>query len=144
MKNLHHITVALNFTEGEANLQKFKKMDFLKKANLRLLHLSQINDYHFIDEVDVTLYPAKEAKLILEQKVYEKLNRFREELIRENFLGEISCECRFTKSPKKEMCQDSDKRRVDLAVMFASDKYFGSFIQYQLEHSTSFALVVKS
>lgn len=147
MKMLKVAVLGIQFTEENLQTWKMvKDMDFLKDVEIHLVHISGASDHVMNSMLNLTLYPAQEARVIIEHAVTLKLEALAAEILPADHSGKVHVKCLFSSHPKKEFCDYANKVGSSLVIL-AADKNkkisMGSFIQYQSLHSRSAVLVLR-
>ena len=145
MKSFKRVVVGIKFGEDEETLRSLGKIEFLKNAEIYLTHVSRVTDYSFLPELNLPLYPAADAKVIIEQTAIGKLNQIKSELAMLGLTGKIYSECLFSESIKKGFCHFVNETQADLVILLADKEIsvFESFIHYQLNHLKAPVLILK-
>lgn len=138
MKGINRIILGIKLNEAKISIESFKKLDFLKDAQIDIVHISQMPDLSTLAELSLPAYQNPELKLVIEHAVVLKLKEMAKEFSAAGFRGKIDCHCFLSESPHKRFCQYADETRAQLMVLIPekTNVGFGSFIHHQFIHSS--------
>lgn len=138
MKGIHQVILGIKLNDDHKSIEAFEKLEFLKEANIDLVHISQMPDLSTLSELGLPAYPNPELKLVVEHAVLLKLKEFAKRFEAAGFRGKIECHCFLSQSPHKMFCQYAQEIRAQLMVLIPEKVSvgFGSFIHHQFLHSS--------
>lgn len=136
MKGLSRVILGVKLTEDEKSFEAFRKLDFLKDADIDLVHVTQVPDLSTFSELGLAAYPNPELKLVIEHAVMAKLKELASSFTASGFRGRLSCHCFLSDAPRKKFCQYANESKAQLVVLVpeSTPVGFGSFIHHQFTH----------
>jgi hypothetical protein len=142
MKKIQVVVIGVDFKDNpEEAWKNLKHLEFLRELEIHFVHISSS------DNIEAPVYPSGEMKLVIEHSILLKLNQLASELLPKNCNHPIVAKCLFDTNPKKAFSDYAEKVGAQLVILSRGKKNhlsIRSFIQYQVRHSRSNVLVLKS
>ena len=147
MKKLKVAVLGIQFNEDHLQTWKLlNDMPFLDDVEIHLTHVAGASDHAVNAALNLPLFPASEARVIIEHAVTSKLEQISREILPVSHKGRIIVKCLFSSHPKKDFCEYATKVGADLVILAADNDRkisLDSFIQYQSLHAKSAVLVLR-
>lgn len=144
--NVKSVAVGVKLTEEGDVASEIAKYEFLRTANITLLHISRFSEFGLFSELDLYPYPRDEGKLLVEQEVLKRLDKIKAGLVGNGFTGEVLTVCEFSDHPKKHFLSYMEKNQIGFALLFRGRPgsiIRGSFAQHLLHQGDASTLVSK-
>jgi nucleotide-binding universal stress UspA family protein len=147
MKFANKVVVAINVNQNlEAILAPLRKLEFLKQAEIHLVHVFQTMTYAVGFSEYPMAYPVHQDRNVIEQSINSLLVKLAVNLFGDNFEGKIVTKCLFSDNPKKKFCEYLQDEGADLVVIASREKrglFESSFATYVSRHSQANQIILK-
>jgi nucleotide-binding universal stress UspA family protein len=141
------VLIAMDLSpEEEKIFEKLYRLDFLKSADIKLVHIFNTVNYSFMFGEFPLVYPVEADKRVLEAGVMNLLKEKIKYLENKGFQGQCQSQCLFDDNPKARFCDLVKQETPDLVILGARLKhglFEGSFSSYVHRHSAVDLLILK-
>ena len=143
-KGHERVLYGVKLQRDNSSYPSLESFEFLKEANIQLLHISPLMDYRFIPEIEFAMLPTSEAQIVIEEALRHKMDQFVKRILPRGFVGICTTACTFASDVRREFAHYANNMNADLVVLNPDNKKrLGGFIQYQLTHCQADILLLK-
>jgi nucleotide-binding universal stress UspA family protein len=139
MKFPKKIVVAVDLSEDmEEVLSPLRKMEFMKEAEIHLVHVSLKIVYSFALDFSALTYPLTDDRTLIDQAVVAKVTGLQEKILPYGHTGPIQVKCLFGETPAETFCEYAKDTLADLIVLAprkSKSLFESSFGKYVSRHA---------
>lgn len=138
------VIIAVDLQETTAaQLKQLRKLDFLKHAEVHLVHIYQTTNQIYGMGEFCQVFPEEIDRKSLEQSILSTLVHLSQGVIES---PRVLCRCLFDENPKEEFCLYAKEVKADTMIIFTRERhgfFDSSFAQYASRHSPCNLIILK-
>ena len=141
------VVVAVDLADDiEVVLSRLHKMDFIKDAEIHLVHVSLKIVYSYPIGFGALTYPITDDRVVIEQTVVKEISDLKDRILPVGHTGRIVVECLFGEKPAETFCNYAKEKNADLMIVVPRKKkgiFDSSFAKYVINHSDINVMLLK-